>query len=34
MEGDAMFHEYVGDEGVGNVDGSSIVSGRNEYSFF
>ena len=29
-----MFREYVGDEGVSNVDGSSIVGGRNEYSFF
>ena len=34
MEGDAVFHEYVGDEGVSNVNGSSVVSSRNEYSFF
>ena len=34
VEGDAVFREYVGDEGVSNVDGSSIVGSRNEYSFF
>ena len=34
MEGDAVFREYVGDEGVCNVNGSSVVSSRNEYSFF
>ena len=34
VEGDAVFHKYMGDEGISNVDGSSIVSSRNEYSFF
>ena len=34
VEGDAVFCEYVGDEGVSNVDGSSVVGSRNEYSFF
>ena len=34
VEGDAVFCEYVGDEGISNVNGSSIVGGRNEYSFF
>ena len=29
-----MFREYVGDEGVSNVNGSGVIGSRNEHSFF
>src|ERR1700749_2417846 len=33
MEGDAMLCEYVGNEGISNVHGSSSISSGNEHAF-